>query len=223
MLPTLVSRSVRARFAHVHACESAALTRSGGRCPRMLQGDVPQCRHEGPQNFDPFLGTVTLNAIVSARQHSVQVGMKVRFTPPPTCTCSPLTLPCVRLAAALCREGDGHHRHHRGRPRGRLPGWLWALSRRLGALLAAVAAAAGRCEAAWSCKAATKAAVAAQQRGGTHRAAQARLSGVSDGFGGAARLADCRHPSARGSQKSASNRASFFAFARPSVRMPCVF
>ena len=67
VLPTLVLRLVRARFAHVHGCESAALTRSGGRAARSVQGGLPQHRHLGPHNFDPFLGTVALLVIVSAR------------------------------------------------------------------------------------------------------------------------------------------------------------
>jgi hypothetical protein len=217
VLPTLVLRSVRARFADVHGCESAALTRLRGRAARNMQGDVPRRRHEGPHNFDPFLGTATPRVIVSARQHVVKVGMRVRFTPRPACASSHLPLACNRFAAAWRREDDGYHRHHRGRHCGRPLGGMQTDSRRLGALLAAVAAAAGRCEAAWSCKAATKAAVAAQQRGGKHRVGQVRLSGVSDGFGGAVRLADCRHPSARGSQKSASNRA--WHFSRLCVRL----
>ena len=59
---------------------------------------------------------------------------------------------------------------------------------------------------AWSCKAALKAAVVVQQRGGCHRAAQARLAGVSGGFGGAARLTSCRHPTASQLAKNASNQ-----------------
>jgi len=71
VLPARVFTSVRNAFAHVHACESAALTRSGGPCPRVLQGDVPQYRHLGPQNLDPFVGTVALRVNFSSRAHSV--------------------------------------------------------------------------------------------------------------------------------------------------------
>ena len=58
-----------------------------------------------------------------------------------------LPFPCVRLAAAWRRADDGRHRHDRGRPRGRLCSGVRLGSRRLGALLAAAAAAAGRCSA----------------------------------------------------------------------------
>ena len=54
--------------------------------------------------------------------------------------------------------------------------------------VAAAAAAAGCCKAAWSCKAATKAAVAAQPRCGSVRAAQAARPPVSGGYTGASRL-----------------------------------
>ena len=56
-------------------------------------------------------------------------------------------------------------------------------------LSAAAAAAAGRCQAAWGCKAACRAAQMAQQRGGYLRAAQAARPRTSGGFGGDARLA----------------------------------
>ena len=107
VLPTLVLGSVRARFAHFHGCESAALTRPCGPCTRMLQGDNPQRRHEGPQNLDLFLGTASPRVIVSARRHGVHLGMKVRFTPRHACTCSPLTNP---LRSSCCST----------EPRGRL-------------------------------------------------------------------------------------------------------
>ena len=71
VLATRVFISVRNAFVHVHACASAALTRSGGPCPRVLQGDVPQYRHLGPQNLDPFVGTVALRVNFSSRAHSV--------------------------------------------------------------------------------------------------------------------------------------------------------
>ena len=61
-----VLSSVRNAFAHVHACESAALTRLSGRCTRIVQGDVPQCRHLGPHNFDLVLDTSSLCVIVNA-------------------------------------------------------------------------------------------------------------------------------------------------------------
>ena len=76
---------VRARFAHVHGCESAALTRPCGRCTCVVQDSLPRRRHLGPHNLDPFLGTVTLRVIVSARQHSVQVSMRAHFTPRLAC------------------------------------------------------------------------------------------------------------------------------------------
>ena len=82
VLTVRVLRSVPARFADVHGCESAALTRLCGQATRAVQGDVPHRRHEGPHNLDPFLGTATLRTIFSSRTHSVQVGSKVRFTPP---------------------------------------------------------------------------------------------------------------------------------------------
>ena len=82
--------------------------------------------------------------------------------------------------------------------------------RRLGAHLAAAAAAAGRCQAAWSCEAALKAAVAAQQRGGSHRAAQPRDPRVFGGSGGAARLSILRHllTDCAGKSARASTRVS---------------
>ncbi len=99
VLATRVFISVRDAFAHVHACESAALTRSGAPCPRVLQGDVPQRRHEGPQHLDPFLGTAWPRVNFSARQHGAHLGMRVRFTPQPACTCSPLT---IALRSTCC-------------------------------------------------------------------------------------------------------------------------
>ena len=91
VLPARVFTSVRNAFAHIRLCESAALTRLCGRCTCVVQGGLPQCRHLGPHNSDPFPRTVTLRVIVSARQHSVQVGMKAHFTPRLACTCRPLT------------------------------------------------------------------------------------------------------------------------------------
>ena len=66
VLTARVLSSVRNAFAHVHACESAALTRLSGRCTRIVQGDVPQCRHLGPHNFDLVLDTSSLCVIVNA-------------------------------------------------------------------------------------------------------------------------------------------------------------
>ena len=79
----------------------------------------------------------------------------------------------VRFVAAEYCEVVGRHHQHRGRPRGRLRGGLQRDSRRLRALLDAVAAAAGSCQAAWSCEAADNAAVSAQARCSYVRAAWA--------------------------------------------------
>jgi hypothetical protein len=68
-------------------------------------------------------------------------------------------------------------------------------------LVRAATAAAGRCSAAWSCKAAAKAAQAAQQRCSCLRAAQVGRPRVSGGPGGVTRLADSRR---RRGQLSAS-------------------
>ena len=71
VLPTLVLRAVHARFADVHTCESAALTRLCARAACLVQGGLPQYRDLGPQNFDPFLGTLALRVNFSSRAHSV--------------------------------------------------------------------------------------------------------------------------------------------------------
>jgi hypothetical protein len=108
---------------------------------------------------------------------------------PCTASCTSLTAPCVRFAAAECREVDRRHHHHRGRGGERLLGGRRRHSRRCDAPRALPWAAAGRCEAAWSCKAAAEAAVAAKQRGGSHRAARARCPRGSSGSGGAEKVA----------------------------------
>jgi len=80
---------------------------------------------------------------------------------------------------------------------------------------------AGRCGAAWRCEAAAAVAVAAQQRGGSHRTAQAHHPRVSGGFlavpcsSPTCDCAACATPSPRhrlvAAAKIASNRKSFFA------------
>ena len=105
---------MRNAFAHVHACECAALTRSHGSAARAVQGDVPRRRHEGPQLFDPMPGTTALRVNFCARQHSVQVGMKVRFVPRPACTCSPLN---IFLRSTRCSMAPRRRRAPSPRPR----------------------------------------------------------------------------------------------------------
>ena len=53
--------------------------------------------------------------------------------------------------------------------------------------------------------------VAAQQRGGSHQAAQARCPRVFGGSGGAARLADCRLTASAALRISEGDRALFLA------------
>ena len=65
----------------------------------------------------------------------------------------------------------------------------FSTSRCFSPLGTAAAAAAGRCQAVWSCKSVCRAAQMAQQRSGYLRAAQAARPRASGGFGGAARLA----------------------------------
>ena len=105
VLPARIFSSVRNAFANIHACESAALTRLCGRAACVVQGVLPHCWRLGPHNFDPFPSTITLRVILSARQHSVQVGMKVRFTPRPACTCRPLTF--ARCSIRCSTESRG--------------------------------------------------------------------------------------------------------------------
>ena len=106
--------------------------------------------------------------------------------------CAPAALSLLlyaRLVAAQRRRLHRQRHHHRQR------GHHHLLRRRqlffdVSMLLsAAAAAAAGRCQAAWSCKAACRAAQTAQQRSIYLRAAQAARPRASGGFGGAARLA----------------------------------
>ena len=114
VLPARVLSSVRNAFAHIHTFDSAALTRLCGRCTRIVQGDFPQCRHEGPHNFDLVLDTSLRCVIVNAWQHSVQVSMKVRFTPRPACTCSPLN---ISLRSTRCSMAPRRRRAPSPRPR----------------------------------------------------------------------------------------------------------
>ena len=67
VLPARVLRSVRSALAHVHACEGAALTRLCGRAAHVVQGGLPQCRHEGPQNYDQFLDTTSPRVVLSVK------------------------------------------------------------------------------------------------------------------------------------------------------------
>ena len=75
VLTARVLSSVRNAFAHVHGCEYAELTRPHARAACVVQGGLPQYRHLGPQNLDPFLGTIALHVVVSARRHGVHLGM----------------------------------------------------------------------------------------------------------------------------------------------------
>ena len=69
---------------------------------------------------------------------------------------------------------------------------------------------AGRFQAVWSCKAATTAAAAAQQRGSYHGAARAGRSRVSGGSGRAVPPAICARSAARGCRKKCAHEWSFF-------------
>ena len=124
---------------------------------------------------------------------------------------SPLTPLRVRLVGAEGREVDDHHHHHRAQGGGRLLGGLPLRSRRSSAPRAHRRAAAGRCEAAWSCKAAAEAAVAVQQRGSCHRAARARRLRVSDGFGGAVLVAFRGQHARRCMRKKLPCSSAFFS------------
>ena len=79
--------------------------------------------------------------------------------------------------------------------------------------VAAAAAAAGCCKAAWSCKAATKAAVAAQPRCGLLRAAQATRPPVSGCDTGASRLVSRASSASAAVQKVTGRRRLFFSTA----------
>lgn len=125
----------------------------------------------------------------TVRRTQVEPAVTVcRWQPAPASYTS-LTSPCVRFAAAECREVDRRHHHHRGRGGDHRLGGRRRHSRRCDAPRALPRAAVDRCEAAWSCKAAAEAAVAAKQRGGSHRAAQARCPRVFGGSGGAEKVA----------------------------------
>ena len=124
---------------------------------------------------------------------------------------SPLTPLRVRLVGAEGREVDDHHHHHRAQGGGRLLGGLPLRFRRSSAPRAHRRAAAGRCEAAWSCKAAAEAAVAVQQRGSCHRAARARRLRVSDGFGGAVLVAFRGQHARRCMRKKLPCSSAFFS------------
>ena len=91
ILPARVLRSVRTAFPEFTRARNTCTARLCGWAVRVVQGDPPQRRHEGPRLRDPFLDTPLPSVNVSARQHSVQVGMKVHFTVRPACTHSPLT------------------------------------------------------------------------------------------------------------------------------------
>ena len=100
-------------------------------------------------------------------------------------------LPNVRLTAAKHLRHSRQHRHHRRGSHRRLHRHrrlnfftIWCPSR-------CRCCCAGRSKAAWSCKAATKVALATQPRGGYFRAAQAGRPRVSCGSGGAALPSDC--------------------------------
>ena len=81
----------------------------------------------------------------------------------------------------------------------------------------------GRCEAARSFKAAAEAAVAAQQRRGSHLAAQAHRPRVSGGSDDAGRLVDCCHPPASQLSENGEWPVAFSRVVCTSARVPCAF
>jgi hypothetical protein len=181
--PARAATSVRAPFVEFTRARALALTRCAvcaHACCRASKYTFGDRRYSCGDHFSCALRLAPPRCALRRIDSALQ---RLRFTPRPTCLSHLSHTLCLRPAAAQCREAERQHHHDRRRGRGRALGGLQLDSRRLGAPLAAAAAAAGRCEAAWSCEAAAEAAgrrsSAAAGTGRLRRAARVSLAALA--------------------------------------------
>ena len=223
---------MRNAFAHVHACESAALTRPCARAACVVQSGLPQCRHLGPHSFD--LGPRHVLAVRHRQRLAAQrpgwhegalhasANLHLQPTYPSLRSTRCSTMPRGRRAPSPPSRTAS-----RAAPR--LAVGPFSTTRcssrccRCWAALLPVGVAARRPGAArrrlWRLWRLWRRSSAAARNGQLRRASRASPAALAAPHGSPTAAT----PAARKIQKSASNRASFFAFVRPSVRMPCVF